>query len=253
MFFILSKILAFVLKPLNLLAFTAIAAWWTKSERQRRRRLALLLFLFFVFTNKVLVNWAASAWEIGYTSVESIETPYEVGILLGGYANFKAQGPVQNFARPGNRLTTALQLYQQGKIKRILLSGGSGLPLSTDPSEAPEVALWLRSVGVPDSALLIEGRSRNTRENALYSRQMLDSLGLHQQPLLITSAWHLRRSMACFRKVGLHCTPFGTDYFYEKIGLNPFKWIEPDWDALMKWEALIKEWVGYVVYWLKGY
>jgi uncharacterized SAM-binding protein YcdF (DUF218 family) len=254
MFFILSKLLAFLLKPLNLIVFAALGAWLMRSPRWRQRSLWACVILFVVFTNKALVNLASGGWETGYRSIESIEKPYQTGIVSGGFANFKAAGPVLNFTQSGNRITTALLLYQQGKIERILISGGTGGILDNSPAEATEVRKWLLAVGVPDAAILVEAHSRNTRENALFSKALLDSLGLHQRPLLITSAWHLRRAEGCFQKVGLPCDLFGTDYFHEKTtGNSPFRWIEPDYSALMHWEVLIKEWVGYAVYRLKKY
>jgi uncharacterized SAM-binding protein YcdF (DUF218 family) len=254
MFFALSKILAFVLKPINIVLILVGFGYFSPSARRRARwfRWAFLLLLF--WSNRWVLNQVAHYYERGYRSIESIETPYETGILLGGFTNLKSGGPILNFSQASNRLTTTLELYRQGKIKRILISGGNGALFDNNPPESEVVADWLRRVGVPDSVLLIENRSRNTYENALCSRALIDSLHLGQRHLLITSAWHLPRAGACFRRVGLPCHELGTDYFYDRYaGNNPWRWIEPSWEPLMQWEALLKEWIGYGVYWLKGY
>lgn len=103
-------------------------------------------------------------------SGENITEPYDTGILLGGYINFNALAPagVSTFNQAGNRLTGTLMLYRTGRIRRILLSGGR--LIGDVRPEADAVREFLLQCGVPDSAILVENRSRNTRENALYSR-----------------------------------------------------------------------------------
>lgn len=95
--------------------------------------------------------------------------------------------------------------------------------------------------------------SRNTRENALYSKQLVDRTAPGSRCLFITSAWYTRRVKACFHKAGLICEAFGTDFLTEKSNGNGWNWLEPDWKALMKWELLIKEWGGWLAYRIKGY
>jgi uncharacterized SAM-binding protein YcdF (DUF218 family) len=254
MFFALSKILAFVLKPVNIVVVLAGLGFWSRSVYRKRRFFHWSFLLLLLWTNRWVINQVAGCYERGYRSIDSIDTPYETGILLGGFTNLKSAGPILNFSQASNRLTTTLELYHQGKIKRILISGGNGALLDKNPPESEVVAQWLRSVGVPDSAIITETISRNTYENALFSKQLVDSLHLGTRHLLITSAWHLPRASACFRRVGFPCDELGTDYFHDRYeGNNPWRWIEPSWEPLMQWEALMKEWVGYVVYWLRGY
>jgi uncharacterized SAM-binding protein YcdF (DUF218 family) len=255
-FFILSKLFAFLIKPLNVVILTGLAGWIAKNPRRRRRLAVLSVCLLIVFTNRRLVTWCAAQWETGLVNPDQIAAPYDIGILLGGYYDFDARTPpgIVSFSISGNRLDNTLLLFEQGKIKKILLSGGAGRLVGTVEAETPAVQRYLNRLGVPDSVLILEDRSRNTHENALYSKTMIDSLYPGgARCLLISSAWHLRRADACFQKAGLPCDLFGTDYFSEQSNGNPFRWIEPDWGALMKWNALIKEWIGYAAYWAKGY
>jgi len=254
MFFALSKLLAFLLKPLLMIGLLAIYGLWTKNPVRRRRALIAVVSLFLLFTNRWIVSEVARAWETGRLNPADIQQPYEVGILLGGYLDTNADAPDSILSmQRGNRLVTALTLFKMGKIKRILLSGGSGRLLGSEPVEADVARDYLHQWGVPDSAILVDNKSRNTYENARYSKAVLDSLLPGRSCLLITSAWHIRRAEACFAKAGVRCQPFGTDYFAEKSNGNALRWIEPDWQALMKWEMLIKEWVGWWVYWGKGW
>jgi uncharacterized SAM-binding protein YcdF (DUF218 family) len=245
MLFVLSKIVVFFLKPLNILVMTGLYAFFTKNALRKRRAFRLSVFGLILFSNPYLPHAVASLWESGQRSPESIQTPYDIGILLGGYTQLTANTPPGqvSFFR-ADRLMNTLMLYKTGKIRRILLSGGSGHLLAKEEPEAQLVRRYLLQLGVPDSAMLLDDRSRNTRENAYYSKILLDSVAPNARCLLITSAWHMRRAMANFQKVGLYCDPYGTDYFSERASGNLLVWLEPDWKSFMKWDALIKEFIG---------
>ncbi len=255
MFFALSKILAFLLKPLNLMALTALYGLFTKIPQRRQRAFTILIIMLLGFSNPWIINELAKRWEIGLRNPDTITEPYDVGILLGGYTETSAAGPagVVTFSRAGNRMAETLALYKTGKIRRILLTGGSGRIVGEESSEAPISRWYLQQLGVPDTAIWVEGASRNTWENAVYSKQLVDSLAPGSRCLLISSAWHLRRAKGCFDQAGLPCDVFGTDFFAEQDLGNKLHWIQPSWECLMKWDYLLKEWVGWVVYKLKGY
>lgn len=254
MFYIISKLAAFLIKPLDLLALLGIYSLFTKNPVRKRRAFRILIFGFFFFSNQWIINQLAWGWETARYSPSVITEPYDFGILLGGYTQMNAAIPPGLLASyRADRLTTTLQLYKSGKIRRILLTGGSSRIIGDALPESPVVRQYLLEVGVPDSAIIVDDRSRNTRENAQFSKTLIDSIMPDAHCLLITSAWHMRRAHACFEKVGLHCAPFGTDFITETSGGNPLKWIEPDWRAFMKWDYLIKEWIGYMVYKAKGY
>jgi len=248
MFFILSKIVALFLKPLNLMLITGLIGYFTKRRRLKNIAVRAVIVQFLVFSNPWLISVLGGWWETGHHNPAAITQPYEVGIVLGGYTeSLTASSPgVPTFSRSGNRLSTALLLYQTGKIRHLLLSGGSGRIVGKEQVEAQVVHDYLLQMGVPDSAIWVENRSRNTRENALYSKMRVDSLAPGARCLLISSAWHLRRAGANFERAGLPCDTFGTDFFKENSQGNPLRWLEPDWKALMKWECLLKEWVGYL-------
>ena len=248
MFFILSKIVALFLKPLNLMLITGLIAWLSKRLRLKKIAFRAVIVQFLVFTNPWLISVLGGWWETGQRSPADLTQPYEVGIVLGGYTESLTASPpgLPTFSRSGNRLSTALLLYQTGKIRRLLLSGGSGRIIGKEQIEADLIHDYLVQLGVPDSVIWVESRSRNTRENALYSKIWVDSLAPGARCLLISSAWHLRRAEANFDQAGLPCDTFGADFFKENSQGNLLRWLEPDWKALLKWECLIKEWVGYL-------
>ncbi|MBU6342206.1 MAG: YdcF family protein [Bacteroidetes bacterium] len=249
MFFALSKLFSFFIKPLNVLVILVVAGLLTRREHRRKRlwRWAALGLVF--FSNPFVINYLAKKWETACYSPDQIKYPYDVGIVLGGYTRVNERIPAGqiSFSR-ADRLTTALQLYKTGKIRHILLSGGSGKLIGQELAEAPVVRVYLLQVGVPDSAIWVDDRSRNTRENAAFSKEIIEQRLPGATCLLITSAWHMRRAHPTFEQAGLHCAPFGTDFLAETSEGNPIKWLEPSWYALLKWELLIKEWIGYGLY-----
>ena len=109
-------------------------------------------------------------------------------------------------------------------------------------------------MGVPDSVILIENRTRNTHESALEVNKILASAGYSDREcLLITSAFHMRRSLACYRDVGLHPDAFSTDFYAHQGVYYPDAFFVPKLDALIIWHKLVREWVGFAAYWMMGY
>ncbi len=256
MFFFLSKLLNFLVRPLNWIVALLVFAAFAKSERWRRRTFAAGLVLLWLLTNHAFFNLVVRGWEPPPVAAASIDPPAEVAIVLGGYSNpyILPSDDRYNFAWNANRLTQALELYFQGRVRRLLLSGGSGNPFDQSYSEAREVVRLLTLLGIPEQDLIVEGRSRNTHENAVRSKAVLDSLGLSSQKcLLITSAWHMPRALGCFRKAGLDVQPYPVDYMSERWRWTPSMWLWPNPMDLHRWTLLWNEWAGYVVYWLKGY
>ncbi len=254
MFFIASKLFALLLKPFNWVVLLLLAAWWKRRNPALSRRLLVWsVGLVLIFTNPLIINLLARAWESGQTGTPSARA--DVGIVLGGFVDMEAMAPegMVQLHRSGNRLTTALQFYHTGRIRYILISGGAGRLVGSAPAEAPVAKQFLLQAGVPDSAIWVEDQSRNTRENAVFSKKLLDEKLPGARCLLFTSAWHMRRALGCYRKVGIACDPLGTDFFGEKSNGNVVKWVEPNGAAIHKWESLLKEWIGWIVYRVKGY
>ena len=255
MFFILSKVLVFLIKPINWIWFSLLYALFGKRPKWKKRSLIAAVVLFLIFTNHFLFNLSARWWEVETITADQVLESYDIGILLGGYSNFniRPNHDRHNFSERANRFNNAIELYHQGKIKKLLLTGGSGSLLENEPSEAEAMRSYLIQTGVPDSNIIIEGASRNTRENATLSKAILDKDYPNASCLLITSAWHMRRAMGCFDKVELVYTPYSTDHLSEKIRPVPESILFPDRLGLYRWEVIIREIVGYIMYWLQGY
>ncbi|OON70226.1 YdcF family protein [Hymenobacter sp. CRA2] len=253
MFFLLSKLLDFALLPAVWLVGLLLAAVLTRREARRRRLLLIALGLLMLGTNNALVNEAILAWELPPVRLRQLGR-HDVGILLTGVGDgHKSPHDRVYLARGADRLTHTLWLYRAGRIRRILISGGSGAVLSVEHSEARDLRTLLRLAGVPAQHILLEERSRNTRENALYTKELLARHPELRSAVLITSAFHQRRALGCFRRVGLQPTPFPADFRSSDRSWAPDYWLLPDADALSRWSLLLHEISGYMVYKLLGY
>jgi uncharacterized SAM-binding protein YcdF (DUF218 family) len=255
MFFILSKVLAFLIQHVMWLVGLLAWAFFTKNAPKKARLLRGAFFFTLILTNPFLMHQAYLWYETPMVPMTELRDTADIGIVLGGFSNFKVSGDDRlHFNEASNRLTDALVLYKKGLVKKLLITGGDGKLLGNKTSEALKVAPFLLSMGVQEADILLESNARNTHENALFTKQLIDSLNLKADKLLlITSASHMPRSMGCFRKVGLKVTPFPAHFVGEKLSLGLGHWLKPDPRAFSYWESLIKEWVGYVAYWLKGY
>lgn len=187
-------------------------------------------------------------------SVSQHPSAEAIVVLSGGVATAR---PVSLEARPEetfDRLYMGLRLFQAGKAPLIVLSGGS-ISWKTKEGSFPESVLMadiLRSLGVPEGRLLVESKSRNTHENAVYTQQLLQERGI-EEVLLATSALHMPRALACFRKAGLKARPAPADYLTEVTDKTSFLDFLPHAGALEESTSVIKEYLGLAYYALRGW
>lgn len=253
MFFVLSKVLGYLLRPLVIICGLFVAAWFSRKSR-RRNFLYAAFFLLFFFSNEFIANEVMNAWEIKATPFASMDKSYTYGILLSGAAKSEV-GPNDRvyIGTAADRVNHTLQLYKLGKIRKVLISGGSGRLLDIGEREADDLASLLNLMGIPPEDILIENASRNTHESAVAVANLLDSLSRPSDCLLITSASHMRRSMATFNRAGWPCTPFAVDFHGHIRKYTVDVLFIPKLEALSWWQILLKEWTGYFAYWLTGY
>lgn len=252
MFFYLSKLLYFFSSPLAWIILVMAVAVWNKKRRRAFAFAAFLLLLF--FSNVFVFNQFAKVWEKPYISQAELNTKYQYGIVLSGMAIYRGDMDRLIFNKSADRLFQAVELYKKGKIEKIFLTGGSGSMLGSYHYESEYLKNYLLNIGIHDSVVVVEKNSRNTYENAAFTMQVLDSLHTgNPRCILITSAFHMRRSVACFKKGGLEPDIYPTDQYYQP-SKSLFKDIfVPDVKALQGWNVLIHEWIGMVAYKMAGY
>ena len=253
--YIISKIIYFFINPITWIAILLIWALLTKSQGKRLKFLRLGLFTFLFFSLAPIFQIFAWMWEVPLTDIQKMETQYDIGIVLGGYSDDGIEPNDRlHFNTSGTRLTTAIELYKKGIIKNILLTGGTFSLSDSIQSEAEKAYLFLQTLGIPDSNIIIERGSLDTHQNATFTKKLIDKDYKDASMLLITSAWHMRRSRACFKKAGFDdIATFSADPFEGRIITSWNYYFFPNATVLEAWRSLIKEWFGFTVYKLFGY
>ena len=243
MFFIISKILAFIIKPTFWILILLILALIFK----KRRKLFLIssLIIFYFFSNDFIFNEIVKKWEEPYLSIPTITKQYKAGILLGGFSEYDRQTKIHNFKKEADRLIYTLQLYNLKIINKIIISGGNGMLVGNKYKEAQTIQEFLIRNKISEKDIIIESKSRNTKENALYTAKIIDK---KYEYLLITSAIHMKRSQLCFKKAGVKTIPFTVDNTMSYRSQNIERIIFPRAQTLERWEELIHEIIGYYVY-----
>ncbi len=254
MFFFLSKTLAYLTQPLVIICILLVVAALIKKQRLRSWSFRCGIGLLLLLSNDFLASEVMRWWEPDIVPFASIDKKYEYGIVLTGVTRTEV-GPTDRvyFQRGADRITHTLQLYRLGIIKKILISGGSGRLIDIGWKEADDLAAFLKLANVPDSVVVIENKSSNTHDSAIEVAKILEGKTMPSECLLITSAFHLRRSLACFNKVGWGMDIFATDPLAHNRIFYLDVLIVPKIEALAIWNSLIKEWVGMAAYKVAGY
>jgi uncharacterized SAM-binding protein YcdF (DUF218 family) len=148
------------------------------------------------------------------------------------------------------RLTVAAELARRYPDARIIFSGGSGAVLFAERPEAEFALRLLESLGVPRGRVIAESKSRNTVENARFSREIAQPKP-GERWLLVTSAYHLPRAMGIFRKAGFPVEAYPVDWRTRGTSdvLRPFPTMG---EGLRRTDTAMREWLGLLAYWIGG-
>lgn len=253
MFFYLSKILFFVTTPIVWIFGLLLWGILTKKPVRKKRLLWASVICLYFFSNAFITDEFVRAYEDRSTKYSDLKETYDVVIVLGGFSNHDAEQELVQFHSATDRLMAGIKLYKTGKAKKLMISSGSGQVMKPDEKEAIYIEKYLLEIGIPKEDLIIESESKNTRENAVMSAEILGRQYQNGNYILITSATHMPRAKRCFTKAGLEITPFSVDH-----QAGPRKYLLdhlfiPDADSLKRWQSLIKEWLGFIVYKIMGY
>lgn len=263
MFLFLSKLLPLLLYPVGLsIVLMGFACFWV-VKRPGRSRLVLVL--------AIALLWLSSTQLVSQALVRSLEAqtlaqPIQIAelpkadaiVLLGG-ATRSAHPPRPwiDLSEEGDRVLHTLRLYQAGKAAKVILSGGRIDWRGAGTPESEDMATVLTALGVPSSALLQDPTSLNTYQNAINVQQILRKQEL-KRILLVTSAMHMPRSLAIFRKLGIDVVPAPTDFLVsnrETLDTPQARLLSllPDGEHLRATNRALKEYLGLWIYRLRGW
>lgn len=252
----LDKLLSQLAYPLGLSLLLGVIAWVLLLRG--RRRLGLLLLglgiLWLGFWSMPIVSDRLRLSLEGrflQSPVAALPAADAIVVLGGSVRGGPLDWPYPDLVRGADRVWHAARLYHAGKAPRLILSGGAMGWVGERRSEAEAMRAFLSDLGVPSEALLIEWRSRNTRENALETAEIMAREGI-AQILLVTSALHMPRALATFRAVGIAAVAAPTDFEVMPEPAHPLRWL-PDAESLSDSSRALKEYLGLWVYRWRGW
>jgi uncharacterized SAM-binding protein YcdF (DUF218 family) len=262
-FFISSKLVQFLIEPLNLLFLISGLALFFLILR---KPIATKRFLWLSVIGFILVGYAPipeSLARILENSIEKVDLktiPSEqiAGIIiLGGAISGEDiaidRGEVSIYSA-AERITKGLELIRRYPNLPFIFSGFSGRVTPRGMSEADAFKQLIAEQGLAEitqSTAYYENQSRNTYENAVYSKKMIDQLEVGNPSiktgswLLVTSATHMPRSVKIFEKQGIRIIPIPVDY----QTAHTLQWREFDLTVgAFLWNRLLHEYIGIVAY-----
>ena len=231
---------SFFLPPgIFFLAFLFLAFFaWKRGERFAAKAVVLITAVFYLLSTYLVADVLMGALEDAYMPPAKPEG--DVVIMLGGGAFSDApdvDGEGALTASPSTRLLTAVRLAQKLDLP-ILVSGGQVFQESG--KEALLAKRTLVSLGIPESRILVEGASQNTVQNAAYTAKILKEYGL-VRPILVTSAFHMKRSVLNYEKLGIEVVPYPTDYMVSHHPIFHVVKLAPSADALHTNAVVLQE------------
>ena len=232
---------SWVLPPgIFIVALFALAwyAWKRRGERRIAALLFALTFVFYLLCTSVVAERTLGWLEQAY--LPPAEPAGDVIIMLGGGAmpdSPDVDGVGALCASPANRLLTAVRLQRKLGVP-ILLSGGQ--VYEDTGAEAKIARRMLIDLGVPEEQILVETRSINTTQNARYSAEILRAQGL-TQPILVTSAFHMKRAVLNFKKQGIDVVPYPADYQVTHHPVFHYTKLRPQTEALLDNVTVLQE------------
>jgi uncharacterized SAM-binding protein YcdF (DUF218 family) len=227
-----------------IIALLVLALYLYRRQPGTAKIVIIVTLFFYLFTISFISDRLIGSLEGKYQPPQ--EVAGDVIVMLGGGAtldtpNVYGQGHLSGFA--ANRLLTAAQLYHMLHVP-IVVSGGK--VLDTTGSEADIAKVILIGLGVPEEAIIPENQSLNTTENAKFTKIVMEQYGF-KQPILVTSAFHMERSVMQFTKVDLVVTPYPTDYQTNVQSKFQPHQLWPSAVALLNTSLALKEYLGMLV------
>ncbi|MBU2514773.1 YdcF family protein [bacterium] len=247
MFFIISKVLTVFTDPLVyilLLAFIGVLKF-------KKRIFSFALFLIFYLISTPVVSQRLLFSLEHLKSPSLVEKQYDAVVVLSGMLNLNmSSSNTIEFEGAVDRVLSGIGIMRSKTANYLILSGGDGSLIQKGRSEASLLADFSEKMGVTKDRILVDQDSRNTFENAVNTKKIIDE---HQfkKILLITSAFHMFRAQGCFNRVGIKVDLLPVD-FGANLTISDFRYFLPSSDALSSSNRFIHEAIGIIAYGLSG-
>lgn len=254
MFFYTSKLVWFLVQPSSLVFLALALAWWKLSRgvhKTTSRLLAGGLAIGLAAISPV-PNLLILPLEQRFERADLTGPPITGVVVLGGGedAGIALKRHTHALNEAGERISEAVALARVLPKARIVFSGGTAALFPGSDIEARAVRDMLISMGVAEARITLEDRSRDTWENAVFTKGVVTPQA-GERWLLLTSAWHMPRAMGVFRAAGFPVEPWPVDYRTSGWGDAVMFFYSPA-DGLRRLELVAKEYAGLIAYRLNG-
>ncbi len=255
MFFSLSKIFWLFFQPVTIilvLVLIAFLAMWRGSRRLSMSVLGLSIAILYFAAFTTLGSVLLAPLEDHFPKPDAMPRHVDGIVVLGGYMNGDINAGRKGFElnSAADRIFEAMRLARLYPDARVIVSGGDGAFFEESVKEADSTRQMLVDLGFSGERYIYENKSRNTVENAIFSKELAQPKP-GETWLLVTSAYHMPRSVGCFRKVDFDVVAWPVDYktrASERFAL----YLESPNEALSRFSVAMREWVGLAAYWLAG-
>jgi uncharacterized SAM-binding protein YcdF (DUF218 family) len=255
LFFVLSKTIGYLLLPTNLLIGVGLVGavlMFTRFASLGRKLVIAAVLLLVICGLSPLGKILLYPLEQRFPSWDAASGAPDGIIVLGGSieADLSAVHNTPVVRGAPDRIIAAAALAKRYPNARVLFSGGSANLISNDAREADFAGAIFESLGVDKSRLIMERGSRNTQENAQFSKALVSPKD-GECWLLVTSAFHMPRSVGLFRKAGFDVQPYPVDW---RVGGRDdlFSFSNAAVDGLGRTDLAVREWIGLITYWATG-
>ena len=255
MFFVLSKILGFFAIPSNLvitLGLLGALVMFTRYARAGVQFVIASLFVLAVLGLSPVGNALIIPLEQRFPPWDATRGPPDGFVVLGGAVTPDVSAARNEAAlnEAAERMTETLELARKYPHARIIFSGGVGTLFEVGATEAEIAIKFFERLGLQRDRVIAENQSRNTVENAQFSKALANPQP-NERWLLVTSAYHMPRAIGVFRKAGFAVEAFPVDFRTRgpEDALRPFPTMG---DGLRRTDTAAREWVGLAIYWLTG-
>jgi len=253
--FLVSKLFWLVAQPLSLaflLALLGAVLAFMGRQRSGGAAAALASLVLFVTLYTTAGGVALQVLEERFPKPQDEPQELSCILVLGGALENEvttSRGGIE-LNQAGDRFVETLRLALRHPQARILVSGGDGSISGAYEGEAAASVRLFSAFGISSDRLIKENASRTTYENAVQTKDVLAREGI-TGCLLVTSAFHMPRSMGLFRKADIPVTPWPVDYRTSGVLRLGFDFTQPTSNAQLMSTA-VREWIGLLGYYLTG-
>lgn len=245
MFFVLSKILWYLVTPSTvalIILLAGVALQWTRWKKTGRNLLTFLVLfsvvLLFVPAGEILITNLEARFPRGAELPERVDGIVVLGGMVDPLSSEAREYPVLNEAV--ERLLVAADLGKRYPDAKIIFSGGSGELIRTEKKEAYFAATLFEWFGIERGRIQFEDQARNTYENALFSYRIAAPKP-DETWLLVTSAFHMPRAIGSFRRVGWDVRAYPVHFIHSEVSIGA---------RFGTLDLAVHEYLGLFFYWL---